>query len=196
MKLINGTKTEKNLLKSFICESQARLKYDFFASKAREEGFEQLASIFMKTSNNEKEHAKIFFSFLKGGLLEITSVFPSGVIGSTIENLKSSIDGESKESEEIYPKMAKIAEDENFSEIAKCFRGICVAEHYHKSRYLYFLKNIEDNNIFKNNTLIKWECRNCGYVYENKEALEKCPICLHRKSYMEKIDNNFYSNLE
>jgi len=190
-KSIKGTETEKNLLKSFAGESQARMRYTYFASKAKNEGFEQVAAVFTETAENEKEHAKRFFKFLEGGSLEITGTFPAGIVSSTVENLRFSAAGENEEHSKIYPKAAQIAEVEGFPEIAECFRRISVAEKHHETRYLKLIGDLENDRIFKKNIVVKWRCRNCGYVYESKEALEKCPACLHPKAYMEELVDNF-----
>ena len=190
-KSIKGTKTEKHLLESFAGESQARMRYTYFASKAKKEGFEQIAAIFTETADNEKEHAERFFKFLEGGSLEIAGTFPAGTIGYTVENLKLSAAGEKEECTSLYPTAAKVADEEGFPEVAECFRKICVAEQHHESRYLKLLDNLENNRVFKKDMPVKWKCRNCGYVYEGKEALTKCPACLHPQAYMEELSNNF-----
>jgi rubrerythrin len=191
VKSIKGTKTEKHLLGSFAGESQARMRYTYFASKAKKEGFEQIAAIFVETADNEKEHAERFFKFLEGGLLEITGTFPAGIISDTSENLRFAAAGENEEYTKLYPEAAKIADEEGFSEIADCFRRVSIAEKYHESRYLELLDNLENDRVFKKDMPIKWKCRNCGYIYENKEALDKCPACLHPKAYMEELADNF-----
>jgi rubrerythrin len=190
-KSIEGTKTEKHLLKSFAGESQARMRYDYFASKAKKEGFEQISAAFTEIADNEKEHAKRFFKFLEGGCVEITGIFPAGIISSTIENLRFSTAGENEEHSKIYPESARVADEEGFPEIAECFRRVSIAEKYHEARYLAFLKNFESGKVFKKDIVVRWRCRNCGYVYESKEALEKCPACLHSKAYMEELSNSF-----
>lgn len=190
-KSIKGTKTEKNLLTSFAGESQARMRYTYFASKAKKEGLEQISEIFTETANNEKEHAERFFKFLEGGAFEISGTFPAGTIGTTVENLKLSASGENEEHIKIYPEAARIADEEGFSEIADCFRNIAIAEKHHESRYLKLIDNLESDRVFKKNMPVRWKCRNCGYVYESKEALELCPACLHHKAYMEELSDNF-----
>jgi rubrerythrin len=190
-KSIKGTETEKNLLRSFAGESQARMRYTYFASKAKKEGFEQISAIFIETADNEKEHAERFFKFLEGGALEITGTFPAGIIGSTVENLKFAAAGENEEHSKIYPEAAKIADDEGFSDVADCFRKVSIAEKHHELRYLQLLDNLKNDRVFKKDMIIKWKCRNCGYVYESKEALEQCPACLHPKAYMEELADNF-----
>jgi rubrerythrin len=190
-KPVKGTKTEKHLLESFVGESQAAVRYAYFASKAKKEGFEQIAAIFIETADNEKGHAEMFFKFLEGGSLEITGTFPAGIISDTVENLRLAAIGENEEYTKFYPIAAKVAEEEGFLEIAECFNRICVAERHHESRYLDLIDNLENGKVFKKNIPIRWKCRNCGYVYESKEALEKCPACLHPKAYMEELADNF-----
>ena len=182
---LKGSKTEKNLLTAFAGESQARNRYTYFASQARKEDYEQIAGIFEETSNQEKEHAKREFKFLKGGEVEITAAFPAGVIGSTIENLKAAAAGEHYETTEMYPGFAQVAEKEGFSEIAKAFRSIAAAEKRHEQRYLALAKNIADGAVFKREKSVRWVCRNCGYVHEGPEAPDSCPACAHPQSYYE-----------
>lgn len=190
-KSVKGTKTEKNLLASFAGESQARNRYTFFASVAKKEGFEQISAIFTETADNEKEHAKRFFKFLEGGDLEITATYPAGKIGTTAENLKAAAMGENEEHTVLYPDAAKIADEEGFPDIAECFRQIATVEAHHETRYLELLDNVDNGKVFKKDAPIRWKCRNCGYVYESKEAYEKCPACLHSKAYMEELADNF-----
>lgn len=191
MKDIKGTKTERNLLGAFAGESQARNRYTFFASQAKKEGYEQISAIFTETANNEKEHAERLFKFLEGGEVEITAGFPAGVIGSTKDNLKASAAGENYEHIKMYPEFANIAEEESFSEIAAVFRAIAVAEKQHEKRYLTLLKNIEKGRVFKREKVVKWKCRNCGYVYEGTEPPEECPACAHPKAYYELLSENY-----
>jgi rubrerythrin len=185
MKSLKGTQTEKNLLAAFAGESQARNRYTFFASQAKKEGYEQIAAIFLETADNEKEHAKRGFKFLQGGEVEITGSFPAGVIGTTAENLKASASGENHEQTTMYPEFALIARKEGFEEIAKVFEAIAVAEKGHEMRYLALLKNIESGNVFKKDMVVKWRCRNCGYIYEGTEAPQECPVCAHPQGYYE-----------
>ncbi|OHD12491.1 MAG: rubrerythrin [Spirochaetes bacterium GWD1_27_9] len=191
MKSIKGSETEKNLLKAFAGESQARNRYTYFASKARDEGYEQISAIFLETAENEKEHAKRFFKFLEGGEVEITASFPAGVIGTTAENLKASAHGENFEYTTLYPEFADIAEKEGYKEVAIAFRNISIAEKAHEQRYLKLLENIEKNQVFKKELSVKWKCRNCGYVIESKEPPEKCPACEHPKKYFEIKETNY-----
>jgi len=191
MKSIKGTKTEKNLLSAFAGESQARNRYTYFASQARKEGYEQIATIFIETADNEKEHAKRLFKFLEGGEVEIRASYPAGVIGSTEENLKAAASGENYEHTKMYPGFARIAEEEDFSEVAAVFRAIAVAEKQHEKRFLSFLNNIEKDRVFKREKIMRWKCRNCGYVYEGTEAPEKCPACAHPRAYFELLSENY-----
>ncbi len=190
-KSIKGTKTEKHLLESFAGESQARMRYTYFASKAKKEGFEYVSAVFAEIADNEKEHAKRFFEFLEGGCVEITGTFPAGIMSSTIENLRFSAAGENEEHSKIYPEVAGIADEEGFPEVAECFRRVAIAEKHHETRYLVLLNSFENDRIFKKDLIVKWRCRNCGYVYESKEALEICPACLHPKAYMEELSDSF-----
>lgn len=191
MKSLKGTKTEKNLLTAFAGESQARNRYTYWASVAKKEGYEQISAIFLDTAENEKEHAKRFFKFLEGGEVEIQAAYPAGVIGKTEENLKMAADGENYEHTKMYPEFAKIAEEEGFSEIAGVFRAIAVAEKGHEERYLKLLKNIKEDRVFKKDEVVKWRCRNCGYIYEGKEAPEVCPACAHPRAYYEIFVENY-----
>jgi len=182
---LKGSQTEKNLLIAFAGESQARNRYTYFASQAKKDGYEQIRAIFEETANQEKEHAKREFKFLDGGEVEITASFPAGVIGTTIENLKAAAAGENYETTHMYPEFAKVAEDEGFSEIAKVFTSIAVAEERHRDRYLALVRNIEQGKVFKRKKPVRWVCRNCGYVHEGTEALEICPACAHPKAHYE-----------
>jgi rubrerythrin len=182
---LKGSQTEKNLLAAFAGESQARNRYTYFASQARKEDYMQISAIFEETANQEKEHAKREFKFLKGGDVEITAAFPAGVIGSTVENLKAAAAGEHYETTEMYPGFAAVAEKEGFDEIAKAFRSIAVAEQRHEERYLALAKNITDGVVFKREKPVRWVCRNCGYVHEGLEAPDACPACAHSKSHFE-----------
>ena len=190
-KSVKGTQTEKNLMQSFAGESQARMRYTYFASKAKKEGFEQISAIFTETADNEKEHAERFFKYLEGGMVNVNTSFPSGVIGPTTENLKEAAAGEHEEHSLLYPGFADVADREGFPDIAECWRKISVAEKHHEARYLELLDNLDNDRVFKKDTEIRWKCRNCGYVYTGKEALEKCPACLHAKAYMEELADNF-----
>ena len=191
MKSIKGTETEKNLLKSFAGESQARSRYTFFASVAKKEGFEQIAAIFMETAEQEKEHAKKFFKYLEGGMVEITASYPAGIIGTTAENLEAAAAGENEEWVEMYPEFAKIAEEEGFPELAAKFRMVAAIEKHHEERYRALLKNVETAEVFKKSTVKVWECRNCGHLVVGTEAPEVCPTCAHPQSYFEVNAENY-----
>jgi rubrerythrin len=188
---LKGSKTEKNLLKSFAGESQARTRYTFFASVAKKEGYEQISEIFTETAGNEKEHAELFFKYLKGGNVEITASYPAGVIGTTAENLKAAAEGEKMEWGTLYPEFANIAEKEGFSEIANTFHMIAKVEAKHEQRYLKLLANVKQGKVFKKDKVIMWKCRNCGHVYEGSEAPEKCPVCDHARAYFEVWCENY-----
>lgn len=190
-KSVKGTKTEQNLLKAFAGESQARNRYDFFASAARKEGFEQIANIFMETSLQEREHAKRYFKFLEGGATEITASYPAGKIGTTKENLKAAAEGEHEEWNELYPHFAEVAKEEGFPEIAAAFKMIAKVETEHERRYLKLLQNISEDSVFMKKGKVWWKCINCGYVYESEKALENCPACLHPKSFMQLREENY-----
>jgi len=187
----HGSKTEKNLLAAFAGESQARTRYTFFSSEAKKQGFEQISAIFQETSDNEKEHAQLFFKLLKGGAVEITAAYPSGIIGSTTENLLAAAEGEKLEWGKLYPDSADIAEKEGFAEAAKTFRMVAKVEAYHERRYRKLLANLEQGKVFKKDTPIEWKCRNCGYVFEGSEVPEKCPVCDHPRSYFEAWCENY-----
>ncbi len=191
MPSIKGTQTEKNLLTAFAGESQARNRYDFFASKAKKDGYVQIANVFIETALNEKEHAKRLFKFLEGGEVDIAASFPAGIIGTTAENLKASAGGEHHEWTEMYPGFAKIADEEGFCEIAAVFRNIAKVEKQHEKRFLGLLKNIESGTVFKKDGVVYWKCNNCGYVHEGTEALEKWPACAHPQAYFQVLCENW-----
>lgn len=190
-KSIQGTKTEQNLLKAFAGESQARNRYEFFVSQARKEGLEQIAAIFQETANQEKEHAKRFFSFLEGGMLEITAGYPAGKIGTTKENLKAAAEGENEEWTKLYPMFAEIAREEGFPEVATAFKMIAKVEAEHERRYLKLLQNISEDQVFMKKGKVWWKCLNCGYIYESEKAMENCPACLHPKAFMQVREENY-----
>jgi len=190
-KSLKGTQTELNLLKAFAGESQARNRYEFAASVAKKEGYNQIADIFMETAAQEKEHAKRFFKFLEGGAPEIQANYPAGVIGTTAENLKAAASGENEEWTELYPAFAETAKEEGFSEVAAAFTMIAKVEAEHEKRYLKLLENVTENKVFEKEGKVKWKCNNCGYIYESEKALEKCPACLHPKSYMQIKEENY-----
>ena len=186
-----GSRTEKNLLAAFAGESQARTRYTFFASAAKKEGYEQISAIFQETSDNEKEHAKRLFKFLKGGEVAIAASFPAGVIGSTDENLRAAASGENYEWTDMYPSFAQVADEEGFAEIAQVFRDIAVAEKQHERRYLGLLKNVQERKVFRKDNVVKWRCRNCGYIHEGKEAPDTCPACDHPQAHYELLAENW-----
>lgn len=191
MVCLEGTQTEKNLLTAFAGESQARNRYTYFASVAKKEGYEHIAGIFLETADNEKEHAKRLFKFLEGGEVEITGSFPAGVIGDTKSNLEAAAAGENYEHTQMYPEFAEVAEKEGFLEIASVFKNIAVAEQAHEARYRALIGNLENDMVFKRDTVVKWKCRNCGYVHEGTEAVEKCPACAHDRAYFEVWARNY-----
>jgi rubrerythrin len=188
---MTGSKTEKNVLAAFAGESQARTRYSFFAGIAKKEGFEQISGIFLETSDNEMEHAKLFFRLLKGGTVGITSSYPAGVIGTTPQNLESAADGEKFEWGTLYPGFADIAESEGLMEAAMTFRRIARVEAYHERRYRKLLANVEKGSVFKRASIGHWKCRNCGYVHEGTEAPVECPVCVHPQSYFEVWCENY-----
>jgi rubrerythrin len=191
MNSLKGSKTEQNLLKAFAGESQARMRYNYFAKQAKKEGLEQIAAIFEETALNEKEHAKRFFKFLEGGMVEITASYPAGKIGTTMENLKASAEGENEEWTELYPAFAKIAEEEGFKEVAVAFKMIARVEKAHEERYTTLYNNIENGHVFEREGMLVWKCRNCGYIHEGKKAPKTCPACLHPQSYFELKETNY-----
>ena len=191
MASLQGKKTEQNLLKAFAGESQARMRYDYFAKQAKKEGLEQISAIFAETALNEKEHAKRFFKFLKGRMVEITATYPAGKIGTTLENLQASADGENEEWTELYPVFADTAEEEGFKDIAVIFRMIAKVEEAHEKRYRALAKNINDGVVFKRKDTYVWKCRNCGYLHEGKGAPKVCPACDHPQSYFEIVEINY-----
>lgn len=188
---IKGTKTEQNLLKSFAGESQARSRYTFFASVAKKEGYEQIACVFMETAEQEKEHAKKFFKYLEGGMVEITACYPAGVIATTADNLKAAADGENEEWGELYPEFARIADEEGFPQIAHTFRQVAKVEAEHETHYRTLLGRVEAGKVFERDEEIEWQCRNCGYVIKSKKAPMKCPACEHPQAYFEAKKNNY-----
>lgn len=190
-KSIKGTKTEKNLLAAFAGESQARNRYTYFASAATKEGFEQISRIFLETAENEKEHAKIFFKYLEGGEVEITAGYPAGIIGDTKANLNAAAAGENMEWTTLYADFAKVARAEGFNDVAISFEQISKVEKFHENRYRKLIKNIEEKEVFKKKTTIKWHCTNCGYVHEGNEAPKECPACKHPQSYYEVLAENY-----
>lgn len=191
MKSLKGTQTEKNILTAFAGESQARNRYDAFASKAKSEGYVLVSAIFAETALQEKEHAKRLFKFLEGGAVEITASFPAGVIGSTVENLKASAAGENEEYTKMYPSMADTAQAEGFPEVAAVMRNIAVAEEHHEKRYLKLCKDLEAGTMFKRDHVTVWRCRNCGFLARGTEAPKQCPACAHPQAYFEELNYAF-----
>ena len=190
-KSLKGTKTEQNLLKAFAGESQARNRYTFFASQARKEGLDQIADIFAETAEQEKEHAKRFFSFLEGGEVEITAAFPAGKVGTSLENLAAAATGEEHEWQTLYPEFARIAREEGFVAVAVAFEAICVAEKQHGKRYRTLADNLQGGKVFKRNGKVVWRCRNCGYLHEGEDAPKTCPACLHPQAHFELLGENY-----
>ena len=183
MKTLKGSKTEKNLITSFAGESQARNRYTYFASKAREEGLIQISMIFEETANQEREHAKRFFKQLEGGEAEVMAAFPAGVIGTTAENLKAAAAGENMEWTKLYPGFAKVAREEGYDAAAAVWEAICVAEKQHEKRYNDLAANLKAGKVFKKDKKVVWRCLNCGYLYESAEAPKACPACAHPQAY-------------
>lgn len=190
-KSVKGTQTEQNLLKSFAGESQARMRYTYYSSVAKKEGYEQIAGIFEETANQEKEHAERMFKFLEGGEVEITASYPAGVISNTLDNLREAAMGEYDEWYNLYPHFADVAEQEGFPAIASMYRHIIVAEKGHEDRYRRFIKNIETCSVFAKEGEVIWQCRNCGYITVGLEAPKVCPACLHPQAYFETMKENY-----
>lgn len=189
---IVGSKTEKNLLKAFAGESQAKNRYTFYAKAAKKEGFEQISALFMETALNEEQHAKSFFKFLESGeAVEITAMYPAGKISSTVENLKAAAAGENEEWTELYPEFARVAEEEGFADVARTFRNISKVEKEHEARYLKLAKNIETDEVFTKQEPTRWKCRKCGHVHEGSSAPKECPTCQHPQGYFEKKEVNY-----
>ena len=180
MKNLKGTKTERNLMDAFAGESMARNKYTYFASKAKKEGYEQIAALFEETAQNEKEHAKMWFKLLEGGSVK-----------STIDNLKAAAEGENYEWTDMYDRMAKEADEEGFPEIAEKMRGVAAIEKEHEERYLRLLQNIEEGIVFSRDGEKIWKCRNCGHIVVGKEAPKICPVCDHPQAYFELKAENY-----
>jgi len=191
MPSIKRTQTEKNILIAFSGESQARNRYNYFASVAKKEGYVQISHIFEETANQEKEHAKRLFKFLEGGDVEIAAAFPAGVIATTTENLKEAAAGEHHEYAEMYPEYAKIAREEGFPEVAAAMESIAIAEKQHEKRFLALMNNIENGTVFKRDQEVTWRCRNCGYIHTAKEAVKLCPACAHPQAHFELLAENW-----
>lgn len=191
MATLKGSKTEQNLLKAFAGESQARNRYTFAAKAARKEGLHQLEELFLETADNERQHAKRFFSFLEGGPVEITATYPAGKTGTTLENLKAAAAGEHEEWTELYPTFAKVAKEEGFNEVAAAFTMISKVEKEHEARFNKLAANIEQSQVFKKEQPARWKCRKCGYIHEGPAAPGKCPACLHPQEYFEVQATNY-----
>jgi len=185
MASLKGSETEKNLLKSFAGESQARNRYTFFASVARKEGYVQIQRIFEETAANEKEHAEVFFKHLEGGEVVITAAYPAGKIGTSEENLLAAAEGELMEWGTLYPDFAKVAREEGFLDVEESFTEIAEVEEEHEKRYRKLLENVKNGTVFKRDEEVEWHCLNCGYIHHGKEAPEVCPACDHPQSYYE-----------
>lgn len=188
---LQGSRTEQNLLKAFAGESQAKMRYEYFAKQAQKEGLEQIAAIFTETALNERAHAKRFFKFLEGGMVEITAKYPAGVIGTTLENLKAAADGEQEEWSDLYPEFARIAEEEGFKEVAVAFKMIAKVEKEHEARYRKLYDNLASGKVFVREGKMTWRCRNCGFIHESEKAPNNCPACLHPQSYFEIEADNY-----
>jgi rubrerythrin len=191
MESIAGSQTEKNLLKAFAGESQARNRYDYFAKVAQKEGLEQIAALFLETAENERSHAKQFFKQLEGRMVEITATYPAGKIGTTLENLKAAADGEKEEWTELYPEFARIADEEGFKRIALLFRSIAKIENAHEARYRKLYQNLEEGKVFEREGKVVWKCRVCGFLHESNKPPLKCPVCEHPQAYFEIEADNF-----
>jgi rubrerythrin len=191
MPSLKGTQTEKNLLKAFAGESQARNRYTFFAKQAAKEGYEQIAALFLETAENEGQHAKTYFKHLEGGPVEITATYPAGKIGATAENLLAAAEGEHEEWTDLYPAFADVAESEGLPEVAKSFRQVAKVEAWHEARYRRLLENVEKDLVFARPEPVKWICRKCGFVHEGPTALKVCPACGHPQAYQEIYAENF-----
>jgi len=191
MESLAGSQTEKNLLKAFAGESQARNRYEFFAKVAIKEGLEQIAALFLETAVNERSHAKQFFKHLEGRMVEITATYPAGKIGTTLENLKASADGENEEWTELYPEFGRIAEEEGFGRIALLFRSIAKIEKAHEERYRKLYQNLEEGKVFEREGKVVWKCIVCGFLHEGLKAPMKCPVCEHPQAYFEIEAQNY-----
>lgn len=197
MKKLKGTKTAENLLKSFAGESQARMRYNYYASIAKKEGYVQISNIFTETADNEKEHAKRFFKFLNedpelaGDGLEITATYPAGDMATTVENLKAAAAGENEEWTDLYPSFADTAAEEGFADIAAVYRKIADVEAKHEARYNDLAKNIEEGKVFEKDASVLWKCLNCGYIHEGVSAPKLCPACAHPQAYFEVFEKTY-----
>ncbi len=191
MNSLKGTNTEKNLLKSFAGESQARNRYTFAAKVAEKEGYPQIAAIFLETADNERVHAKSMFKLLEGGELEITATYPAGKIGNTVENLEAAAGGEHEEQVDLYPAFAAEAEKEGFKSVATLYRMIAKVEAEHEKRFLKLRDNIKSDKVFTKDTPVRWKCAKCGYIHETTTAPKVCPACNHPQKYFEVAAENY-----
>ena len=190
-KSIKGTRTEQNLLKSFAGESQARARYTLFSRKAAEEGYQQIAALFLMTAEQELAHASEFFEHLEGGMVEITAAYPAGVVDDTLTNLKEAAAGEHEEWADLYPEFARVAEEEGFTKLAVLWRNICKVEYMHEQRYDTLYQRVLNGEEFSSPEPIKWMCRNCGYTVEANQAPKKCPICGKDQGWFERYPANY-----
>jgi rubrerythrin len=192
MSSLKGTQTEKNLLKAFAGESQARNRYAFYAKTAKKDGYEQIGALFLETAENERQHAKQFFKYLEGRMVEITATYPAGKLdGTTAQNLAAAAAGENEEWSDLYPAFADVAQAEGFKDIANTFRQVAKVEAKHEARYLKLLDNFEKGQVFEKPEPVKWICRECGFVHEGTKALKVCPSCLHPQAYQEVYAENY-----
>jgi rubrerythrin len=190
-KSLKGSKTEKNLLAAFAGESQARNRYTYFAGEAQKSGYVQIANLFRETADNEREHAKVYFSHLEGGDLEITATYPAGMVKDTKSNLEAAAAGEKLEWTTLYPNFGKVAREEGFPEVARSFEQIAKAEAFHEARYRKLIANIEKGEVFSRKPKVKWHCINCGYIFEGEEPPKECPACRHPQSFYEVLAENW-----
>ncbi|MBU5485685.1 rubrerythrin family protein [Clostridium sp. MSJ-11] len=195
MKSLKGTRTAENLLKAFAGESQARNRYTYYASVAKKQGFVQIANIFIETAEQEREHAKRFYKFLKDDYkdeaIEITAKYPVSLHDNTADNLKAAAMGENEEWTELYPEFARIAREEGFTEVAVAFEMISKVEKEHEERYLKLLENVKNGQVFEKDEKVLWKCTNCGFIYEGTSAPDKCPACVHPRDYFELASKNY-----
>jgi len=190
-KSIKGSQTEKNLLKAFAGESQARNRYTYFSGQARKEGYEQIANIFLETAENEREHAKVFFNYLEGGDAEITASYPAGQSKDTKNNLEAAAAGENLEWTKLYSDFGQTAREEGFEQIATSFKEISEVEQFHESRYRKLISNVKAGDVFRQKAPVRWHCTNCGYIHEGTEAPRVCPACKHPQAFYEVLAENY-----
>jgi rubrerythrin len=188
---LKGSRTETNIMTAFAGESQARNRYSFAAKAAKKEGYVQIATIFERTAEQERAHAKTLFKLLEGGEVEVQASFPAGTIGTTMENLEAAAEGEEHEYMEMYPEFAEIAKEEGFPVIAAIFTAIARAEQQHAKQYRDFIANLKDGRVFKREDSVIWYCTKCGYIHEGTEPPKKCPACAHPQSYFELLAENW-----